>query len=255
MFKVADAHAHLADLDDLEEAIQRAAEAGVCAIASMGVDLQSNMATMRIAEQRCIPALKLYPCLGLHPWGIIEEDVESTLAYMRKHVEKAAGVGEVGLDYWLKEVKKNPSGKRLQRFAFEETLQMAKEFDKPITIHGRGAWEECFDLAVSVGVKKAVFHWYTGSIELLKRIIDEGYYVSATPALAYSKDHRTAILEASLENLLIETDAPVKYGLKASEPKDVLITLTEVSKLKGVETRQVAEKTFTNFLKLYQTTR
>ncbi|MEM3080016.1 MAG: TatD family hydrolase, partial [Thermoproteota archaeon] len=61
--------------------------------------------------------------------------------------------------------------------------------------------------------------------------------------------------EASLENLLIETDAPVKYGLEASEPKDVLKTLVEVSKLKGVEMEQVADKTLTNFSRLYQSSR
>lgn len=252
---VADAHAHLADMDRVEEVIQRTAEAGVCAIASMGVGLQSNVETMRIAEKQRSSAIKVFPCLGLHPWGLVEEDVEPALTYIREHVGRAAGLGEVGLDYWLKEVKKDPSRKSLQRFAFEEALKMAKEYDKPITIHGRGAWEECYSLAVSIGVRKAIFHWYTGSIALLKHVLDEGYYVSATPALAYSKDHRAAIQEASLENLLIETDAPVKYGLEASEPKDVLKTLVEVSKLKGVEMEQVADKTFTNFSRLYQSSR
>lgn len=255
MYRVADAHAHLSDMEGLEQVIQRAVDVGVCAVASMSMDLQSNVKTMRIAEKPWAAGLKILPCLGLHPWGLVEESIEPTLAYMRQNVERAAGLGEVGLDYWLKEVRKDQSKKSLQRLAFEETLKIAGEFNKPVTVHGRGAWEDCFNLAVSVGVKKAVFHWYTGPVKLLKQIFDEGYYVSATPALAYSKDHRAAISEASLENLLVETDAPVKYGLEASEPKDVTKTLLEVSRLKNVEIQQVAEKTYMNFSTLYQTFR
>ncbi len=129
---------------------------------------------------------------------------------------------------------------------------MAKEFDKPITVHSRGAWEDCFDLTVEMGVKNVIFHWFSGPIKLVKKIVDHSFYVSATPAIEYSKDHRAAVLNTPLDNLLIETDSPVKYGELISEPKDVIIPLREVSKLKEVKIEEVAEKTTQNFSSIYK---
>ena len=92
------------------------------------------------------------------------------------------------------------------------------------------------------GIKKAVFHWYSGPLEVLEKIIDHGYYVSATPALAYSPAHQEAMISAPLERILVETDSPVEYQGRISEPADLMTTLEELSRLKGmdlVETRKI----------------
>lgn len=252
MLQVADAHAHLSELQNLDAVIRRAAQSGLFAITSMGMDVKSNLKTLQLSKDYETSSVKVLPALGLHPWGLVETSIEPTIAQIRQNIDRIAGVGEVGLDYWLKGIKKDPSIKQVQRSAFKDAIMVAKEFDKPITVHSRGAWEDCFDMVVELGAKKVIFHWFSGPTELLKKIVDQGFYISATPAIEYSRDHRTAVLNVPLENLLLETDSPVKYGDMSSEPKDVLIPLKEVSKLKGLAMEDVAEKTTESFSRIYQ---
>jgi TatD DNase family protein len=92
-------------------------------------------------------------------------------------------------------------------------------------------------------IEKAVFHWYSGSLSLLDEILSRGYFISATPALAYSPPHREAIKRAPIERILLETDTPVSYQGKEARPKDVLVSLEEVARLKSLDRAMVAEQT------------
>ncbi len=238
-------------MENLNQVVQRASEAGISAILAVGMTFESNARTLQIAEEFKHDAVRIVPALGLHPWNLKQDSIRPTITQIRENIERACGIGEVGLDYWLKDVKNNETKKHTQRDAFEETLTLARQNDKPVTIHSRGAWEDCITSVVNYHVKKAVFHWFSGPIESLKTIIDQGFYVSATPAVGYSKDHRAAILATPLENLLLETDSPVKYGSLQSEPRHVTVTLEEVSKLKGMTPTRISVATTENFLNLY----
>jgi len=55
------------------------------------------------------------------------------------------------------------------------------------------------------------------------------------------EDLSGAIARAPLENLLLETDSPVEYQWKKSEPADVLRTLEAVARIKDVGKEVVAE--------------
>ena len=106
-------------------------------------------------------------------------------------------------------------------------------------------------MITDMGVKKAVFHWYVGTLELLREIVDSGYYISATPALTYSPPHQEAIEKAPLDNILLETDCPVSYQGKVSSPVDVLTTLREVARIKKCSRESVAECTSRNAKRLF----
>ncbi len=78
-----------------------------------------------------------------------------------------------------------------------------------------------------------------------------GYFISATPAAATSERHRQAISSTPLDRLLLETDSPEVYQNQVSEPKDILITLQAVSKLKGVDLEELSQRTFSNALSFF----
>ena len=101
------------------------------------------------------------------------------------------------------------------------------------------------------GVEKAVFHWYSGPLEILEKIIVDGYYVSATPALAYSPPHQAAMRAAPVERILVETDSPVEYQGRISEPADLVTTLEELSRLKGMDVEEVRRITTSNAKRLF----
>jgi TatD DNase family protein len=228
-----DGHAHLEELEDLPKSLQEAKEAGVCGIIAAGMDVESNRKTLQIAQAN---PQYIYPALGYHPWQIKEEEVEANLSFIRGHVEECVALGEIGLDYKIK------AKKELQWRVFEELLNIALESNRPVILHCRFSHQRTFEMVKEMKIEKAVFHWYTGSVALLDEILSRGYFISATPALAYSPPHREAIKRAPIERILLETDTPVSYQGKEARPKDVLVSLEEVARLKNLNRAMVAEQ-------------
>ena len=74
----------------------------------------------------------------------------------------------------------------------------------------------------------------------------QGYFISATPALAYSPPHQAAVQAAPLNRILMETDSPVTYQGVIAEPASLLITARELSRLKDLELSEVIATTTAN---------
>jgi TatD DNase family protein len=241
-----DTHAHLEDLERLDEALARAKEAGVIAVVIMGSGLESDMWVLNEGVKHQREGLKLYPAIGLHPCGLDTSKIDDNLRLIKENIDRAVAVGEIGLDYWYREVRKDEEKKALQRDLFRRLLDIADRHGRPVSIHSRGAWTDSVDITIQSGVRKAVFHWFTGSMNDLERLLDHGYYISATPAAAYSKEHRAAIEETPLEHILLETDSPVSYKGKSSKPSHILKALSAVALLKNIKAENVAEQTTEN---------
>jgi len=244
MYRLIDTHAHLSELENLETSLQQALNAGVCAIVAVSSDLESSERTLRIAEKH---PRYVYPALGLHPTET-GEDYQDYLVFIEERIKQCDAVGEVGLDFWRRkgEPDKSEAEKQRQINVYTEQLEIARRHRKPALIHGRGAWQTVYSLAKERNIPKALFHWYTCPLTTLKALLDEGYFVSATPAVEYSKAHRQAIKETPLEQLVLETDCPVVYRGVPSAPVDVLRTLRAVAELKGIREEDVAEATTRN---------
>ena len=147
--------------------------------------------------------------MSFRPWVIIRgaswnRRIDENLAFLETHIDRCIAIGEVGLDYKMK-IKKP-----LQQYVLREVARLAVRSDKPLILHSRLSHERVFSIVRETGVRRAVFHWYSGPLDLLERITLEGYLVSATPATAYSIAHQAAIRAAPLESILLETDCPVR---------------------------------------------
>jgi TatD DNase family protein len=248
MHRLVDSHAHLEELEDLDSAVQRAGQVGVVAIVAVGSEYESNNRVLEIAAK--YPDL-VYPALGLHPGSLDKgaSSVERELHFIEDNVSRAVGIGEVGLDYHKRVVA--ASGKDLQKHVFAGVLAMARRHNKPAIVHSRYAWRDSFDLANDADVEQAVFHWYTGPTNVLKDILDRGYFVSATLAVEYHAEHRRAVKEALLESLLLETDSPVFYRGHQAEPADVSRVLQATAELKGLPSEAMAQATTENAVRLF----
>ncbi|MEM4727845.1 MAG: TatD family hydrolase [Candidatus Bathyarchaeia archaeon] len=249
MFKLIDTHAHISDLDNPAEAVERAKAAGVEAILAVGADMETCRATLELAGNF---TGYIYPALGIHPTEIVVQEIPDTIKFIEENIEKCAAVGEIGLDYWSREARKNREIRDLQRDLYIQQLRIASDKDKPVSIHARGSWRDALDLAKIHGPKRGVFHWYSGPLDILKELLDSGYYISATIAAEYSKEHRAALTHAPLERILIETDSPVVYRGSPSEPADLVRTLRALSELKGLPLEDVAQATTRNAEKVFK---
>jgi TatD DNase family protein len=237
-----DTHVHLDMMPDPDQAVFRARDNGLDAIVAVGMDLESNRRTLELAAKH--PDM-VRPALGAHPWNIRETDWLDNLAFLKKELPRAVALGEVGLDYKVKVDKK------LQQKVLGELLDLAAGLNKPVLLHSRFSQKRCLQMLRDARIAKAVFHWYSGPLDMLDQILNAGYHVSATPALAYSPPHQAALRHAPLDRILVETDAPEEYQGKLSEPSDVLTTIALLADLKNQPRRDILIATTQNALKFF----
>ena len=232
-----DTHAHLNEIEDIHWAILKARDVGIKGIVAVGMDLLSNQETLDLARK--FPEM-VHPAIGYHPWSLSQETMEENLRFIDKNLAKCIALGEVGIDY------KTRVKKPLQWEIFSQLLSIALHHKRPVIVHSRFSHQRSHRMVKDSGIKKAVFHWYSGPLEILVKIIDDGFYVSATPALAYSPPHQAAMKSAPLERILVETDCPVEYQGKISQPADLVITLKELSRVKTIPLEDVRSITSNN---------
>ncbi len=260
MINLIDTHAHLDHVENLDSALEEAHKEGVFAVLAVSTDLAAMKKNLEIKKQydsvffptsnvqRPVSRIKIYLGLGIHPGEIKLAESEESYAFIEENIAHADLIGEIGLDFWYKWVRKDDIKKNEQREVFRRQLAIAKKFDKPVVVHTRGTWRECFETVKEFGIKKANFHWYSGPVDVLDEIIKSGYYVSSGPALAFSPQSREAMAHAPIERTLIETDSPVYFnypdelggGFK-STPKDVFKSFEAYVKLKNIPAPGAAE--------------
>ncbi len=239
--RLIDIHAHLSDVPNVDHEVYRARANGLAGIIAVGMDAKSNETTLSIAARHRGFVL---PALGLHPLDL-KADFDGTIESIEAKIGEITAIGEVGLD------SRYQTPIDLQKKAFKKILDLAARHDKPVILHSRTSWRDVVDMVKAAGLRHVAFHWFSGPVDTMQEILDLGYYVSATPATAYSGPHREAIKEAPLDRLLIETDSPVEYRGVAATPSDVLKSLSAVAQLKGVDEQKVAEATTKNAVKLF----
>jgi len=240
--KLIDTHAHLDEIPDLEEALDRARDAGVLAIVGVGTERESNEKILRLADR--FPGF-LFPAVGLHPWRLEGSNPEAEFRFLEKELPRCVALGEVGLDLALQTPKEK------QEEILRGLLALACREKKPVLLHARRAWAEALRLLKAFPVEKALFHWYSGPPDVLQEIFNRGYLISATPAAAYSPPHRKAVAAAPWSRLVLETDAPEKYGGNPSEPRDLLKTLAAVCELKLEGREEAARRTWQNGISFF----
>jgi TatD DNase family protein len=247
-----DTHAHLDEMEDCDAAIERARLADVAGIIAMGQDLSSNNKTLELAAR--YPGY-VHPALGLHPWAIGSLDtarLEENINFIADNLHRTVALGEVGLDYDKRVLK--DAGREMQKEVLRLLLALAIRHNKPVSMHSRYAWKDALEEARTAGIKKLVFHWYTGFSSTLVELIEAGYYVSATPAAEYHDEHRRAIREVPVERLLLETDCPVHYGREQryrSQPSDVVRSLRAAAQIKSMDEKDLAVITTANATRLF----
>jgi TatD DNase family protein len=255
MEKLIDTHAHLEEIENLDEELHIAKEAGLKAVIAMGSNHESNLKVLDLSQS--YPGL-VYPALGLHPMDIHKfssDQIDAEMGFIEDNIDRITAIGEIGLDYNKRVLLQ--TGKDAQKEVFRRILGIAKKYDKPVSIHSRYAWKDCFDLVKEAGIDKAVFHWFTGFSSVLRDILDSGYYISGNPAAEYHEEHKRAVKETPLSQLLLETDCPVWYGREIkyeSRPADIMRSLKAVAAVKEISEEIIAEVTTNNSLCLFNLT-
>jgi TatD DNase family protein len=228
---VIDTHAHLTALDDPDEAVERAAGAGVTRILTVGTDVEDGRRALSLAGRH----EGVFAVLGIHPHEA-GTAAGSDLAGLRELLEhpKAVAVGETGLD-WFRDYAPRADQRRL----FAAQLELAAELGKPVVIHTRAADEDTLG-ALDGFAGTVVLHCFS-SPHLLPTALDRGWYVSFAGNATFPKavELRLAAGQVATGRILAETDspylAPQPVRGKRNEPANVVHTLAALARARGEE--------------------
>jgi TatD DNase family protein len=228
---VIDTHAHLTALDDAEEAIERAAEAGISRILAVGTSVDDCRRALELAERHD----GVFAILGIHPHEAarVEAGAVREVCRMQNH-PKAVAVGEIGLD-WFRDFAPPED----QLWLFEAQLSMAADIGKPVVIHTRAADDDTL-AALADHAGTVVLHCFS-SPHMLPTALERGWYVSFAGNVTYPKavDLRLAATQVPAERILAETDspylAPQPVRGKRNEPANVVHTLAALARARGEE--------------------
>lgn len=250
-----DTHCHLNDeklLSDVEEVINRARQVGVDKFLVVGWDKESSITAVKLAEQY----EGVYAAIGFHPENIFDvddKDFEECMSYINH--PKVVAVGEIGLDYYW---TKDPVKRELQKEWFIKQIDFANEHKMPISIHNRDAFLDCLNiLKEHRPLYGGVMHCYSGSVELLKDVLDLGLYIGLDGPLTFTnaKTPKEVCEVVPLDRLLTETDCPYlsPHPLRGTinEPKSIVLIVDEITRLKGISKKHIMDVCYKNALTLF----
>ena len=161
--------------------------------------------------------------LGLHP--LLASENKNELPLFNCLLDQTSYIGEIGLDF----SKEGLSTKDDQVFILRKLLEKLEGKKKIISVHSRKAEKELFDLLCEYNIQNVIFHWYSGSIDLIPSIISKGYYFSINEAMTISKNGCAIIKEIPRNRILTESDAPFNNKVDIKEAQiNMQITENEV---------------------------
>lgn len=235
-----DSHCHL---DQYPNPLDLAEECERSGITVIGMTNLPSHFEMGYQHLRTFKSIRL--ALGMHP--LLADHHEREFPTFLKYIEKTSYVGEVGLDF----SKEGIPSKKVQMLSFERILQSVSGKKKLLSIHSRKAEREVFEYLLEYNVPNAIFHWYSGPLNLIPKIIEAGYYFSINTAMIKSKSGQAVIAKIPTTALLTESDGPfIKVGNLPVKPSDVVLVNRFLSSLRSVAEPMMQSVIKNNFKQL-----
>jgi TatD DNase family protein len=148
-----------------------------------------------------------HAALGVHPWfaHLVHAGWETRL---RHHLitRHDLAIGECGLDR-----KTHACPLDIQVPVFETQLRLAREFNRPLTIHCVAAWGLLLEILERISPPRSwMVHGFSGSIETARRLIAMGAFLSIPVRALQPENSRIFEVFQSLprDRILLETDSP-----------------------------------------------
>lgn len=252
-----DSHSHLfleEFSEDLPQVIERARVAGVSHIFMPNIDsttIEPMLSVCRAYRGYC------FPMIGLHPTSV-DVGYEKELSVIHEYLkcsDEFVAVGEIGLDlYWDKTYLKE------QLVAFERQIEWALEFQLPIVVHCRDAFDYIYKVLVPYKDTSltGIFHSFTGTFDEAEKIMEfSGFKIGINGVVTFKKSSLSEVLKnIPLERIVLETDSPyltpVPNRGKRNESAYVKDTLAKVAGIYDEPIEIVSEQTGKNALEIFR---
>jgi TatD DNase family protein len=239
-----DAHVHIDKYgEDLKQALQEIRTHDVFTIA-VAMDVPSYRRSLEIGDECSL----VLPTFGIHPRRAPE--YVDRLSELNPFIEQSPAIGEIGLDFhWVKESSQYPA----QLKVLEYFLAAAREQNKLVNLHTKGAEQKILNLLERYDIQRAIVHWYSGPLDILRALVQFGAYFTVGVEISYSETIQ-AIARAIPDHLLLtETDNP--GGLKwlkgaVGMPTELRNVIHVIAQVRGSSPEAVREIIYANFLRM-----
>lgn len=244
-----DTHTHLYSEEfntDRANVIKKAISAGVTKLFLPNIDstsIDGMLALEKEYPQNCFPMMGLHPCS-------VNENVEAELKLVGDWLAKRkfSAVGEIGIDlYWDKTFFEQ------QKMAFKKQIDWALQYDLPIVIHCRDAFDEIFEILTAYQkLPKGIFHCFSGNLEQANKIIEHTQFKLGIGGVVTFKNSGLdkVVEQIDMKHLVLETDspylAPVPFRGKRNESGYLMMVAEKVAQIKNSSIAEVAEITTKN---------
>ena len=200
-----DTHAHIVCkelYERKEEVIAQAKAVGVKKILIVCTTIQEATLAIDVASHDTMFDV----AVGFHPCDLLalnQKDWEALEQLLYK--EEVVAVGEIGLDYYWKNVDAH-----IQKEAFIRQILLANKVAKPILIHMREATKDTMNILKEYAQYGGIMHCFSGSLETAREAIKLGMYISVGGPLTFknARGLPEVVKEIPLEYLFVETDCP-----------------------------------------------
>lgn len=239
--------------DERPQVLARARQAGVhqMIVVGSGGGWEDVCPALEYAQQDP----HLYAAIGVHPneaQVLTDNTPEAAFLWERlaqeiRHNPRVVAVGETGLDYY-----RTSATPAEQQQVFRRFLQLAKETNKPLSLHIREAHGDALACVREVSGVRGVVHCFTGTKAEAEAWVELGFSLSFSGIVTFPKAQsvQEACRFVPEERLLLETDspylAPVPFRGQRNEPAHVVHTGAFVATQRGLSVAQVAWQTTRN---------
>ncbi|HLT32652.1 MAG TPA: TatD family hydrolase [Aquaticitalea sp.] len=244
-----DTHTHLyseAFDDDRQDMIHRAIEQNVSRFFIPAIDSTHTASMLRLEAN--FPK-NIFLMMGLHP-SHVKGNYKDELDHVEQMLAKRKfyAIGEIGIDlYWDK------STLSIQTEAFEHQIKLAKQYQLPIVIHCREAFDEIFEVleAEKSDDLHGILHCFTGNLEQAKKAISYNMKLGIGGVVTFKNGGIDQFLnQIDLKNIVLETDspylAPKPYRGKRNESAYIIKVVEKLSVIYGLSIEKIAEITTQN---------
>jgi len=141
----------------------------------------------------------------------------------------------------------------LRQDVFEYLVRKGVEQNKILNIHSKGAEADVHSVLRNLNARRAIVHWYSGPLDILKKLNHRGAYITVGVEML-TDPHIQAVAKAvPAELLLTETDNPGGYRWLTGDmgtPAIIKSVVEKLSELRGWKPEQTQERIFENFMRL-----
>jgi TatD DNase family protein len=216
-----------------------------------------NQSSRANSLQKVLAMKEQYPeevrvALGVYPLDAIKisgNEFKERLDFIKKNKDKIVAIGEVGLDFH----EEGDSKKTEQIENFKKFIDLSIKLDKPIIVHSRKAEGEAIEILEDMYAKKVVMHCFSGNFKLIKKIIDNKWFLTIPTNVTFSEHFQKVIEIAPIEQLFCETDSPYLHPNKErnNSPENVIESYKKIAEIKKLSLKDVEKQLEENYRKLF----